>query len=213
MARTLSIRNAYSKKFDYMPLTGIWASVLGNQVRQGAWLIYGAEKHGKTTLALMLADYLSTFEKTLYVSAEEGVEDKFIDACQRAGISDKNTSLKLWDYTPLDELRVKLSKRKAERIVFIDNITAYNDELKGSEILKLTRELKNTLFIFIAHEKDGEPYTAAAQACKRFAKVIIQVVGLAATVSGRCPGGSIAINEEKAAIIHGDKINNQNKEE
>lgn len=207
MARTLSIRNAYSKVFDYMPLTGIWQSVLGTQVRQGAWLIYGSEKHGKTTLALMLADYLSTFEKVLYVSAEEGVEDKFIDACQRAGISDKNTSLKLWDYTPMEKLKEKLTKRKAERIVFLDNITAYKDELKGGEILKLTREFKNTLFIFIAHAKDGEPYTATAQACKRFAKVIIHVEGLMATVAGRCPGGNIVIDEERAALCWGDSVN------
>ena len=200
MARTLSVRNAYSKSFDYMPLTGIWSEVLGKQTRQGVWIIYGAEKHGKTTLALMLANYLSSIERTLYISAEEGLEDKFIEAMFRAGISDDNESLKLSDYTPLTEVKNKLRKRKSERIVFFDNVSAYLDDLKGGEILRLTREFKNTLFIVIAHEKDGEPYTATAKACKRFAKVIFHVQGLNATVSGRCPGGNL-VNQSPSAFL------------
>ncbi len=190
-----------------MPFEGIWKSVFGQPEKGGAWLIYGADKNGKTTFALMLSNYLSTLEPVLYISAEEGLQDSFTDACMRAGLSPDNKSLKMSDYIPLEELRERLRKRKSQRIVVLDNITIYQDELKNGNLWGLLKEFPSTVFIFLAHEKNGDPYTATAQACKRYAKIIVHLEGLVAFVSGRCPGGRIVINEEKAELCYGDGIN------
>lgn len=211
MARTLSIKNLYSKKYEYMPLDGDFAKALGNQTREGVWLLYGAEKNGKTTFALMLADYLSQLEKVLYISAEEGLSDTFQAACLRAGIRASNANLKCIDYIPLEALRERLKKRKSERIVLVDNLTVYGEELKGRGMWNLLNDFPNTLFIFLAHEKDGEPYTATARMCKRLSKVIARIEGLTATMGGRCPGGRLVINETKATITFGELTNNSDE--
>lgn len=209
--RTLSVKNVYSKIARKMPFTGIWEQVFDQPEYGGAWIIYGPEKNGKTLFALMLANYLSTIEKTLYISAEEGMQDSFKKAMFRAGISPENQTLKFTDYLPIEELKERLGKRKSERIIFIDNITVYKDELKDRVLWNLIKEYPHITFIFLAHEEKGEPYTATAKACRRYAKVIIQVQGLTALVSGRVngKGGRIVIDEEKAALRFGDSVNEE----
>lgn len=193
-----------------MPFTGIWEEVFDHPEYGGAWIIYGPEKNGKTSFALMLANYLSTLKKVLYISAEEGMQDSFKRAMFRAGISPENRTLKFLDYLPVDELKARLEKRKSERIIFLDNISVYQDELKNGVLWKLIKGYPNVTFIFLAHEEKGEPYTATAKACRRYAKIIVRIQGLAAFVSGRVNGrgGRIVIDEEKAALRFGDEINN-----
>jgi hypothetical protein len=154
----------------------------------------------------MLADYLSKRKKVLYISAEEGTNMDFVDACKRAKLSDKNANLKFNEYMCIDELKEKLKSRKSADVIFIDNTTVYADEMKASDFNVLIREFPNKLFIFLAHEEKKEPYTALAKRCKKFAKVIVHVVGLAAHVSGRVPGGTISIDENKAALYWGTTI-------
>ena len=217
MSRAHSMRNLFNQTFVKMNFDGIWKDALGNPTHGGAWLIYGAEKNGKTSFALMLANYLSTFEKVLYISAEEGVGDTFVYAAARAGITENNANLKPHDYISIEELRARMNGKRMERIVFVDNITVYKDELKESTLWKLIRDFPKVIFVFLAHEdaKTGEPYLAAAKACKRFAKVIVHVEGLVANVHGRgeCPGGRLVVDLEKAALCWGDNINKTNEDE
>lgn len=207
MARTLSVRNLYSKRFTTLPIKGKYSEAFGEPSDCGLWLIYGKEKNGKTTFALQLADYLSTLKRTLYISGEEGTEKEFTDCCKRAGIEESNGNIHFIDYEPLNELRKRLDSRKSEPVIFIDNMTVYGDELKNGELRKLQKDYPKKLFIFIAHEEAGEPYLATAKLCKRLAKIVCHVEGLACDVSGRCPGGRILINEEKAVLYYGDEIN------
>jgi len=206
MKRPLNIRTAYSKKFETYPFEGIWKSVFGNATRNGVWIIYGAEKNGKSTLALKLADMLSKYASTLYISAEEGLEKEFVDAMKRANLEPDNDSLKFVEYTPLDEVSERLEKREAPKIVFFDNVTVYKDELSYGGFQKFWRRHPNTHLVFIAHEERNEPYTATAKMIKRLSKIIVRVQGLACFVSGRCPGGSLMIDEEKAQLYHGTEI-------
>lgn len=209
MARTLSVKNLYSQRFTTLEMDGEYETVFGHPSDCGTWLIYGKEKNGKTTFALQLAKHLSARKKTLYVSGEEGAELEFTRACLRAGIDETDTNLHFIEYEPLKELKERLKKRKSEKIIFIDNITIYNDELKGGELRALQREFPSKLFVFIAHEDDsgGTPATSSGKLCRRLAKIICHVEGLAAIVSGRCPGGQLIINEAKAAVYYGNEIN------
>ncbi len=205
MARTLTLQNLYDKKFKTFPFTGIWKDTMGQPETSGAWIVYGAEKNGKTWFALKLAEYLSSFEKTIYISAEEGTGKTFVDACSRAKLQHDKKALKFLEYTPIKELNEKLKKRRSARIVIIDNMTVYNNELRGDELRSMLKMHKNKLLIFIAHEERKEPYTATAKLCRKLAKIIVRVEGLACFVSGRCKGGTLMIDEEKACLYHGTK--------
>ncbi|MFX1668788.1 hypothetical protein JZ968_11625, partial [Riemerella anatipestifer] len=67
--RTISVKQAYLKKFKTFEFDGIWKEVFyQNPETTGAWLVYGTEKQGKSTFAIMLADYLTKFGKVLYIS-------------------------------------------------------------------------------------------------------------------------------------------------
>jgi hypothetical protein len=213
MGRTLSIRNLYEKSFEFMPFGGAWKDVLGKQVRSGMWIVYGFEKNGKTTFSLMLADYLSTLERVLYVSAEEGVEDTFADTCRKAGISIDNKTLHLLGYTPVESLLEKLKRHKAEKIVFIDNLFVYRGEITEETLIRMKRELEDTLFVFVAHEEKGDPYPSNALSCLKLSKVIFRVRGMAVDVSGRGgAGGTFVIDGHLASLYHGSSIiTNSNK--
>lgn len=206
MARSKTIQNLYDKKHDTFTFNGIWHDTMGDPETNGAWIIYGAEKNGKTWFALKLAEYLSTFEKTTYVSAEEGTGKTFVDACRRAKISVNNKSLHFLEYIPIDELDQKLSRRKAPKIVLLDNVTIYADELKNGVLRKFLQKHSDKLIIFIAHEERKEPYTATAKLARKLAKIIVRVQGLACFVSGRCNGGTLMIDEDKATLYHGTQI-------
>lgn len=188
--------------FKTFNFSGVWQQAFGEPERNGAWLISGAEKHGKTWFSLSLAHYMSGLARVLYVSAEEGIGKNFQETCLRAGIP-ANTSLKACEYVPLEKLELKLKGRRAPDVVFIDNITAYNDELKYGELLRLLREHPAKLFIFLCHKEGNKLVTSTARTCSKYAKILVDVEGLSAFVKGRCPGGTLTINEEKAQLYWG----------
>lgn len=122
---------------------------------------------------------------------EKKATKEFTDSCKRAGIKETNCNIHFIDYEPLDELNKRLKVCKSEPVIFIDNMTVYDDDLKNGALRKLQKEFPKKLFIFIAHEEAGEPYRATAKLCKRLAKIICHVEGLACDVSGQMSGGRI----------------------
>ncbi|WP_281322174.1 hypothetical protein [Flavobacterium aestivum] len=212
MARVLNMKNVYDQVFDEFKFDGIWLETLGAPETTGLWIVYGNEKQGKTTLSLQLADYLSKFKDVLYVSAEEGVRKSFVSACRRAGIQHTNKKLKPIPYLDFEALDKKLSTRKCPKTVFIDNISAYADELTKAKFLAFRAKHKDKLIIFLSHEERKEPEGAIGRFIKKLSDIYIRVVGNAGIVGGRCPGGIIPINEEKAVLYHGTEILKNNIE-
>ncbi|MFH6945141.1 hypothetical protein [Flavobacterium sp. FlaQc-50] len=209
MARAISLKTLYGKSFDEYEFTGVWLDVLGQPEKGKVWLIYGNEKNGKTLFALKLAEYLSQFDPVYYISAEEGTGKSFQqNAKNRAKMDVKKTNIKFLEYTELDEVEKILSRRKPPKVLFFDNMTVYNDELAYGRFKKFIMKYPKTTMVFIAHEERGEPYTATAKLCKRLARYILRVKGMAAFVSGSCPGGTIVIDEHSAQLCHGSQINN-----
>ena len=206
MRKALTIENAYKIKHQVFELDGVWLDTMGRPEKNGAWLIWGSEKNGKTWLTLLLSDMLCRHEKLFYMSAEEGTGSAFIDSLKRANINSKNNMMHLMPYESLTDLYSRLKARRAPRIVVIDNLTVYAKELRGGALEKLLRDFPSVLFIFLAHEEKGEPYTAAAKLLRKLAKLIFYVEGLACTVGGRCPGGQLIIDPERAALYHGNHL-------
>jgi hypothetical protein len=205
MVRTLSIANIMKMKHSSFRFEAPWNEAFTQEPSDnGFWMIWGKEKNGKTWFALLLAKYLATLTKVLYVSAEEGVGKEFCESIKRANIAVSDKNLGFLEYTPISEIRSILSKRNAPQVIFLDNMTIYNSELKSGELQRLKDEFPRVLFVFIAHEERGEPYTASAKLCKKLAKIIVHVQGLRASVSGRCKGGEYLIDEEKAVLFWGE---------
>ncbi len=208
MARSLTSRNLLDKKHKRLLqiLDGALAQVVGEATKKGCWVIYGVEKNGKTWLALQIAKILAKTEKVSYISAEEGLDKSFTDACERVNITANDKIL--WDeYISIDDIIDKFSKPKTPDIIIIDNLTIYADEIKPSELRKrLLNALPNKLIIFLAHEDRKEASPAVARMAKKLAKVIIHVSGLCAEVTSRFgAGGTLIIDEEKARLIWGEQ--------
>jgi hypothetical protein len=198
--RVKTIKNIYEQRHETLTLPGAWGEVLGKPEAHGAWLIWGAEKAGKTWFAVHLADALSRHDKVLYVSAEEGTGLAFVDTCRKAGLSAGNRNLQIVEYLSIDELEEKLNKRRSARVVFIDNMTIYADELRNGVLRRVMQRHNKRLFVFLAHEDRKSPYTATAKLVRKLAKVIIYVKGYTCTVSGRVPGGLLSIDQERSEL-------------
>lgn len=203
------MKNVFDKRYRTIALEGEWARAMGEPEHNGIWVLFGRDKNGKTWFALKLADELSRYERVLYVSAEEGIAKAFRDTCLRVGLSAGNRRIHAMEYEPFDALMVRFKRRGCARIIVLDNLTIYRDELKGRGLYELTKAFPDKLFILLAHEERGLPYTAVAKLAHKLAKIIIHVRGLSATVYGRCPGGVISIDEKRSLLYWGT----QRKEE
>lgn len=201
--RLKTIQNIMEKNFDTIPFEGILREVFGQPEANGLWLIYGAEKHGKTTLSLILANELSKYKKAAFIMAEQGFDKDFQDVLKRLSFGANNPNLLFDEYVPVSDLENDLKKRRAPDVVFLDNLTIYQDELKNGQLRKILKTHQNKLFIMLAHEEKGEPYGATAKLARKLAKRVIRVEGMKAIVTGRSKGGQLMIDEEKAALYWG----------
>lgn len=177
--------------------------IIGEAEARGCWIIYGSEKNGKTWFSLFLAKDIAINERVAYISAEEGTDMSFQMAVARAGImpSDK---IVFEEYMSIDEIVEKYSKPKTARVIFIDNLTIYPDELKSVGVRDLMNRLPNKLIVFVAHEERKEPAPACAKMAKKLAKVVVNVKGLRASVVSRFSvGGDFIINMDKCEMVWG----------
>jgi DNA polymerase III delta prime subunit len=202
--RFKTIKNVIDKTYDILPLKGVFQQALGAPESNGLWLIYGKEKHGKTTISLILANYLSTIYKTLFVMAEQGFDADFQKLILDLNIDVRNKNLLLEEYIPIDELDRKLKLARHPKIVLLDNITVYADELKNGRLRRLISSHNRILFILIAHEDKGQPYTATGKLAKKLARRIIHVEGLSATVEGRTEGGMMRMDQNSSTLYWGN---------
>jgi len=188
---------------------GDWLAAFGKPSTNGIWLIWGLEKNGKTSLALKLAEYLSGFGKTLYVSAEEGTDLEFAESIKRMNLSTSNRNLHFLEYISIVELTKKLYSKKSADIIFLDNMTIYSDELTGSKLKEMLRKFPKKLFVLLSHEERNLPFPAVSRMASKLAKRIVHVKGLACEVYGRGnAGGTLMIDENRAMIYHGIDITN-----
>lgn len=109
----------------------ILRQLIGEAEAKGYWLIYGLEKNGKTWFTLQLAKDISLSEKVAYISAEEGVDDSFKQACLRANIT-ASDKIVFDEYLSVDDIVEKFSKPKTPNIIIIDNLTMYADDLRAA---------------------------------------------------------------------------------
>ncbi|NDV45482.1 ATP-dependent serine protease [Paludibacter sp. 221] len=197
--RALSPNEVATYKPEVLAFTGEWRGAIGLPELKGAWIVFGDSGHGKTSFALKLGKYFAQLGKrTAYDSIEEGLSLSMRDAFLRTGMSDVSGKFLLLDKEPISELKERLKKRRSPEVIIIDSVQYTN--LKTKEYKELIDDFPNKLFIFISHEKNGEPKGALAQAIYYDAFVCIRVQGFIANVTKTRYGGAgeITISEQKA---------------
>lgn len=207
MKRSVTVRNLYDKRAGATVTfqSELFIRGIGEAEKKGIWLLYGPEKNGKTWFTLQLARDLAATEKVAYISAEEGLDKSFRDACTRAGISPDDRIL-FDEYMPVEDIIEKYNKPRTPHIIFLDNLVVYQDELSGLGIRRLSEALPNKLIVCVGHEERKEPYPAAARMAKKLAKVYFHIKGLKVFIVSRFApqGGEITIHEDLSEMYWGD---------
>ena len=180
----ISNKNVTNARFDVAEFEGEWRQSFGCPELRGSWLIFGSSGSGKTTFALQLAKYLSSFKKVAYNSLEQGLSLSFQKAWGRVGMQEVGNNIILLEKESIDDLRLRLSRRKSPDIVIIDSLTCLPGFSK-KDYVQLVRSFNNKLFVFIAHEKNHIPDPAIAETVRRLSDVKIYVEGYKAFFTSR----------------------------
>lgn len=166
-----------------MEFTGEWLKSFGRPEMAGSWFIFGHSGHGKTTFVLQLCKYLTEFGRVAYNSMEEGASESMKIAFVRVDMMDVRRKLILLDNEPIDELKERLRKHKAPKIVVIDSIQ-YSG-MNYPEYKKLKDEFRDVLFIIVSHAEGKKPADRRACSIRYDAAVKIFVEGYKAFITSR----------------------------
>lgn len=204
MKRAYSVRNVQEAKFKTLNFEGKWLSAIGRPEITGTWFIYGDPKNGKTTFALMLAKYLTTFRRVAYNSVEEGLSLTMQMALERVGMEEAGTRFILLEKEEIEELKERLLKKMSPEIVFLDSVQFADITFSDYKMMKAT--FPHKLFVYISHKKGREPDGRTATRIWRDANVVFNIEGFRAFPVGRYGGGeSIDVDERLAEEYWGLK--------
>lgn len=208
MSRALTVNNILTKKRNLMQFDNEWLNAFGKPELTGVWLIWGGSGSGKTTFTMLLCKYLTKFGRVAYDSMEEGDSESIKLVLVRVNMASVAHNFILLVNEPIEELKVRLRKRKAPKIVVIDSLQY--SELTYKAYKELREEFHQTLFIIISHAEGREPEGKIGKKVRYDAFVKIRVDGYRAFVKSRYGGGEpIDIWPEEAEKYHGFESNNK----
>ena len=183
MTRAISISELLSTKFNVLDFDGEFEALIGKPELKGAWLIWGGSGNGKTTFALQLVKYITRFGRVAYNSMEEGRSQSMKTNFQRNNMQEVGTKLILLPNERIDDLKIRLRKRKSPNIIVIDSLQ-YSG-MNYRDFIALRDEFPNKLFIIISHADGKEPSGRVGKAIKYDAFVKIRVEGFMASAMSR----------------------------
>lgn len=184
MRRAISNKNVMQAKFETAPFTGAWLASLGRPELRGTWIIYGGSGSGKTTYVMQLCKYLTNFGRVAYNSLEQGLSLSLQKAWERVNMEEAGSKIVLLAKESLKDLKERLKRKNAPNIVVIDSVHYwFGFTMRDYNALKEANP--DTLFIFISHEKKGEPKGNIAQSIRYDADIKIRVEGYKAFATTR----------------------------
>lgn len=204
MGKAISVTQLMNTKFKLMQFVGKWLVSFGKPEFGGTWFIWGESGNGKTSFVLQLCKYFTQFGRVAYNSLEEGASETMKLSFARAGMMDVKGKIILLDKEPIEELKERLRKRKAPKIVVIDSIQ-YSG-LKYKEYTTLNDEFRDVTFIIISHAEGKKPADRRANSIRFDAAVKIFVEGYMAFITSRynlVGSSEFVIWEKGAEEYHG----------
>ena len=184
MGRAISNKNVLTAKFEVAEFDGAFLASFGKPELRGAWIIYGGSGSGKTSFVMQVCKYLTRFRRVAYDSLEQGLSLSLQKAWERAGMAEVGNRIILLNKESLKDLRLRLVKKQSPDVIVIDSVH-YWLGLKMSDYINLRNDFPDKLFIFVSHEKGGQPDGKLAQKIRYDSDIKIRVEGYKAFVTTR----------------------------
>lgn len=184
MRRAISNKNVLTAKFEVAEFDGVFLASFGKPELRGAWIIYGGSGSGKTTFVMQLCKYLTRFRRVAYDSLEQGLSLSLQKVWERVGMEEAGNRIILLNKESLADLRERLDKKQSPDVVVIDSLQ-YLDSFYWKDFKKLKEDYPNKLFVFVSHEKGGQPDGKIAVKIRYDADIKIRVEGYKAFVTTR----------------------------
>ena len=176
------MKNSKKKTFA---LEGAWYDFIGTPECSGVWFIWGNSGNGKSSFAMQLCRELAKFSPVAYNSLEEGDSLTMQRNLVRHGMGELGSRFVLIRES-IEELKARLRKRKAYRIIVIDSFQY--TQMSYREYIRLKDEFPDRLFIFISHAEGKHPAGKAAKSVMYDASLKVWVEGYKAVSKGRFIG-------------------------
>ncbi len=203
MKRALNIHQIRAYRPTTLPFDGEWLDAIGTPELTGSWIVWGQSGNGKTRFALLLAKYLCQFGKVAYDSLEEGLSLSMQRAIGEVGFADCKTRFVLLDKEPIADLRVRLRRQRAPRIIIIDSVQYTG--MSYADYKQLREDFPTKLFIYISHAAGNLPAGMVAGSIRYDAMVKISVQNYVAYCQSRYGGGAPLVvwreGAERAGVI------------
>lgn len=184
MGRAISNKNVLTAKFEVAEFDGAFLASFGKPELRGAWIIYGGSGSGKTSFVMQICKYLTRFRRVAYDSLEQGLSLSLQKAWERVGMEEVGNRIILLNKESLKDLRLRLAKKQSPDVVVVDSVH-YWLGLKMSDYINLRNDFPDKLFIFVSHEKGGQPDGKLAQKIRYDSDIKIRVEGYKAFVTTR----------------------------
>ena len=184
MGRAISNKNVLTAKFEVAEFDGAFLASFGKPELRGAWIIYGGSGSGKTSFVMQVCKYLTRFRRVAYDSLEQGLSLSLQKAWERVGMEEVGNRIILLNKESLKDLRLRLAKKQSPDVVVVDSVH-YWLGLKMGDYINLRNDFPDKLFIFVSHEKGGQPDGKLAQKIRYDSDIKIRVEGYKAFVTTR----------------------------
>lgn len=192
--RALSSSEILTKKYNLIEWDGAWHDNFEHPEASGIWTVAGHSGSGKTSFLMELIKKLSSFERVIFNSLEEGSSRTMQKAWLRHNIAECGRKVQLVR-EEMDQLILRLKKRQSPNFIVIDSFQY--TRMKFDEYINLRKMFPNKLFIFVVQMDGTKPLGKTAVRVQYDADLKIWVEGFKAFSKGRYLGP----NWEKGFII------------